>query len=122
MPANTCLGCGRNTRQRLTDGRCGECARKAGRAHSQRANSRYSNPAYRGARKMALVRDGHRCRWLVRGRRCEATAGLTAHHIVPIHFGGKHTVDNLVTLCGAHHEQAEREFEVMMHKAKHHDP
>lgn len=52
-------------------------------------------------RKQARMRDGNRC------RNCGATAKLSVHHIVKARYGGRDTLDNLVTLCGSCHRRAD---------------
>lgn len=48
-----------------------------------------------------FARDGHRCRW------CGATnRGLDAHHIVYRRGSAYDHIDNLVSLCRAHHDFA----------------
>ena len=49
-------------------------------------------------RKAVLIRDGARCRY------CSIDTNLHLHHIVYRSQGGKHTEDNLITLCSKHHE------------------
>ncbi len=44
-----------------------------------------------------LARDGNRCRL------CGAVERLHIHHVKPISFGGSHSMQNLITLCGACH-------------------
>jgi 5-methylcytosine-specific restriction endonuclease McrA len=45
-------------------------------------------------------RDGHRC--TVPG--CATPYDhVEAHHIVPVRLGGAHRVENMTTLCRAHH-------------------
>lgn len=51
-------------------------------------------------RKMALARDGYRCRYPDCGR----TDPLTVHHIHPRGLGGGHHLSNLVTLCESCHQ------------------
>lgn len=44
-------------------------------------------------RKAALERDEHRC------VRCTSSFRLTVHHKLPRSSGGKHDLENLITLC-----------------------
>ena len=44
-------------------------------------------------RLQVFARDGHAC------VRCRSTSRLSAHHITPKSLGGKHTIENLTTLC-----------------------
>ncbi len=56
------------------------------------------------------LRDGGRCTAFhpVRGR-CESRRWVELHHPVPIARGGRHSVENLVTLCSAHHRSLHRQ-------------
>lgn len=49
-------------------------------------------------REFVIRRDGH-C------QRCQSTKKLTVHHITPLHLGGNHSTQNLVTLCWRCHEE-----------------
>lgn len=51
-------------------------------------------------RRMALARDGYRCR----NPDCQRTGPLTVHHIHPRGLGGGHQISNLVTLCESCHQ------------------
>jgi len=55
--------------------------------------------------KHAVVRrDENKCAHIdVKGTRCNATRWLEIHHRLPLSQGGSNAVENLVTLCGAHH-------------------
>lgn len=63
-------------------------------------------------RREVMKRDGSKCQW----RGCGWPEGfpesdhrfLEVHHIVPHAAGGKNTVENLVTLCNLHHDEAHR--------------
>jgi hypothetical protein len=55
-------------------------------------------------RRTVLRRDGARCR--VPG--CRHATFVDVHHVVPRSEGGRHTAENLVTLCGAHHRAIHR--------------
>jgi hypothetical protein len=49
-------------------------------------------------------RDGGQCTYVSPdGRRCECNRFLHFHHVKPVAYGGKNTVENLTTLCAAHH-------------------
>jgi hypothetical protein len=61
---------------------------------------------YRSARVEHEVnlRDGGQCVHVhADGSRCEAKRWLQKHHVTEFANGGEHSVENLVTLCGAHH-------------------
>ena len=55
-------------------------------------------------RRAVLRRDHHCCS--VPG--CRNAAFLDLHHVKPRSEGGRNDVDNLITLCGAHHRAAHR--------------
>ncbi|MCB0392644.1 MAG: HNH endonuclease, partial [Bdellovibrionales bacterium] len=40
------------------------------------------------------------------GERCNTKRWLHLHHKKPVSQGGEHSVDNLISLCPAHHELA----------------
>jgi 5-methylcytosine-specific restriction endonuclease McrA len=49
-------------------------------------------------------RDGGQCAYVSpEGKRCECSRFLHFHHVKPVAYGGKNTVENLITLCSAHH-------------------
>ena len=52
-------------------------------------------------REQALERDHYACYI------CGSTGWLQVHHIVPRRIGGKHTLDNLITLCSGCHSSVE---------------
>jgi hypothetical protein len=55
-------------------------------------------------RRQVLRRDGGRC--VVPG--CRQSVFLDVHHVVLRAEGGEHSVDNLITICGAHHRALHR--------------
>jgi hypothetical protein len=51
------------------------------------------------------LRDQGRCIHVPSsGRRCKNKRWIDQHHVLPFAHGGKHTADNLQTLCSAHHK------------------
>lgn len=57
-----------------------------------------------------MLRDKMRCTYVSPdGRRCEQRRWLALHHVVEVSKGGLNTVDNLRTLCSAHHKLVHRE-------------
>ncbi len=51
------------------------------------------------------VRDHGQCQHVYSdGRQCESHTFLEVHHRIPVSRGGPGTLDNLVTLCSAHHK------------------
>jgi hypothetical protein len=55
-------------------------------------------------RRAVLRRDHERCQ--VPG--CTHATFLDLHHIIPRSEGGQHELENLITICGAHHRAAHR--------------
>ncbi len=49
------------------------------------------------------MRDQRRCTFTSNSNRCGATRWLDTHHIVPRSLGGGDTLENLTTVCSAHH-------------------
>ena len=57
-------------------------------------------------------RDGRRCAFIsVLGKRCNQRRWLHLHHRLPVSQGGKHVVDNLITLCESHHRMVHKTME-----------
>ena len=56
-------------------------------------------PCWDVLRNIVLIRDGKKCT----REGCFSKPPLHVHHIIPISKGGKHTLDNLITLCESHH-------------------
>jgi hypothetical protein len=55
------------------------------------------------------LRDGRRCVYRsTDGKRCGSSRFIDLHHRVPVAAGGKDEVDNLITLCRAHHRWEHR--------------
>ncbi|MBW7877394.1 MAG: HNH endonuclease, partial [Candidatus Cloacimonetes bacterium] len=50
-----------------------------------------------------VLRDKGRCSFQKHGRRCNHRRFLDIHHIKPVKDGGQNTLENLATLCEAHH-------------------
>jgi 5-methylcytosine-specific restriction endonuclease McrA len=55
-------------------------------------------------RRAVLARDRHACR----APGCRNTHFVDVHHLQPRSEGGKNTLDNLITLCTAHHRASHR--------------
>jgi hypothetical protein len=50
------------------------------------------------------LRDQRRCTHTnSRGKKCNQTRFIEIHHIQPVSQGGTHALENLMTLCSAHH-------------------
>ncbi|HEX5099441.1 MAG TPA: hypothetical protein VFV94_08065, partial [Polyangiaceae bacterium] len=73
-----------------------------GPAHVEARPSRATQTIPPAMRRAVLRRDGGKCR--VPG--CRHAVFTEPHHLERRCEGGKHLVDNLVTLCGAHHRAA----------------
>lgn len=52
-------------------------------------------------RRAVHDRDGRKCRWCGR-----TNAGIDLHHVTYRSSGGKHTLENLISLCREHHSLA----------------
>jgi hypothetical protein len=50
------------------------------------------------------LRDQRQCTHQDKGKRCEERRWLEFHHIIEIENGGPDTLENLTTLCWAHHQ------------------
>lgn len=50
-----------------------------------------------------FLRDQGQCTKVVQGKRCQTRRWLDVHHVIPLAKGGEDTLQNLVTLCSAHH-------------------
>ncbi len=79
---------------------------KVGRTGATRAmaTTRATQTIPPSVRRRVLARDSSRC--AVPG--CRHAVFLDVHHIEPRADGGRHHLDNLVTLCGAHHRAVHR--------------
>lgn len=65
----------------------------------------YRSPQWRELSAACIKRDGNRCTYVsARGIRCDATTGLSAHHIIPRSKNGADKLFNLKTVCKCHHE------------------
>lgn len=99
MPSRPCLHCGR-----LVD-RGSYCARHEPR-RERNTPGRTGAAAFRAA---VISQAGLRCQWVsVEGVRCSTTAGLEAHHRVPLAAGGSNQPENGLSLCRRHHRIVER--------------
>jgi len=60
-----------------------------------------------------MLRDKGRCQFpLGLGGKCNKTRWIHLHHIKPITAGGGHSVENLITLCSAHHAFLHKKNEI----------
>ena len=62
-----------------------------------RKKRRRSDPCPSEVRQAVLERDGHKCFF------CKATTDLQVHHMEHRAKGGKHDMENLLTVCEEHH-------------------
>lgn len=88
-----------------------ECPQKPKRKkqHGRREDSFRSSYKWQQKREQIRQRDYYLCRYcLAHGR--FTYDGLEVHHIVPLAVDWERRLDddNLISLCGEHHEQAER--------------
>jgi hypothetical protein len=59
----------------------------------------------RSVEHAVTLRDQNQCTYVSRnGQRCEERKWLHKHHIVEFALGGEHSLENLKTLCFAHHK------------------
>ncbi len=74
------------------------------------AGQKHKRQTYPAALVHAVtIRDERQCtRRSIDGSRCGATRWLDVHHIVPRSIGGADTLENLTTLCSAHHRMEHR--------------
>jgi 5-methylcytosine-specific restriction endonuclease McrA len=107
MPhAKLCIGCGEIIPASRT--RCGRCARKKNRVHTE-ARGAYHTPEWR---RLSAEVTANGCE--VFG--CTATHYVVAHHIWPRELGGPDSRENLVALCGnPHHAEAEAQIRRELH-------
>lgn len=78
--------------------------RQAERATSKESNK--ADPLVR-AKQKAQARDKGKCQYnMPDGSICGSGQWVDLHHIKPKSEGGKDTVENLITLCSAHHRMA----------------
>ena len=109
-PYRLCPACGALIDDTIhTRGRCAPCRKQYERDKSKRRRERSHATQSRGtkvwkeARTAARARDGgciHRHQGGCHGQ-------IQVHHVIPLERGGTNALHNLVTLCRAHHEQAE---------------
>lgn len=111
--AKVCAACGRVTPSPVR-GRCPACAapladREAARRRAKPQRRVWDSTQWRQARKAALRRDGHRCRYTPDERyapsnptRCNEPAS-TVHHAKAVTDGGRFDPADLVSMCRSHH-------------------
>ena len=68
--------------------------------HHERARARERHELELRDDAAVIARDHHRCR--VPG--CRSSRWIEVHHVQPRAQGGRHTLDNLICLCGGHHD------------------
>lgn len=57
------------------------------------------------------LRDEGRCTFILPNqKRCNQSRWTEIHHLQPVAEGGEHVLDNLTTLCSAHHERTHMKF------------
>lgn len=105
----SCKYCGRIHDSKM------DCGCKPKRIKESTAESSFRGTAkWKKKRMQILERDGHMCQLCLRGLHDIGTRrfngkDLEVHHIVPlsVNFDLRLEDDNLITLCGEHHELAE---------------
>ena len=66
-------------------------------------------PISTGVLHQVNLRDQRRCtQQNDQGVRCNQSRFIEVHHQIPVSGGGQNTVDNLITLCSAHHQYIHR--------------
>lgn len=96
MPKRACVVCSRTSDQ-------ARCPKHRKTFKQRRGISSGSKAASINA--AVLRRDGYRCTYRTDGRRCTETSDLKVDHIIPVISGGTWAMDNLQTLCKAHHDE-----------------
>jgi 5-methylcytosine-specific restriction endonuclease McrA len=77
--------------------------RVADRSHLLSKTTRRS-PIPKSIQHQVYRRDAGQCTFIdSRGQRCSSQRWTQIHHKIEMQFGGDHSLDNLVTLCFAHH-------------------
>jgi 5-methylcytosine-specific restriction endonuclease McrA len=71
--------------------------------HANQADQSDTGPIPAKTEHQVNLRDGGRCAHFEDGKRCENRRWLEIHHIVPREHGGTNVLENLITLCSAHH-------------------
>lgn len=77
--------------------------RRSGPLRARSTRQREADQQLADVRTDVFVRDRWRCQAAAAVLDVACVGALHAHHIVARSQGGAHTVDNLTTLCGAHH-------------------
>ncbi len=56
------------------------------------------------------IRDQRRCTFInAAGERCSQTRWTEIHHRIPVVYGGKNVLNNLITVCSTHHDWIHRD-------------
>jgi 5-methylcytosine-specific restriction endonuclease McrA len=106
-----CTMCGRGYPQAgRSTGKCPDCQREYDRNRSRTRRATSSAVRDRDSRVWQLARAGARARdgGCAHRKRGGCRGRLSVHHIVPLERGGTNRLDNLITLCRRHHDEAER--------------
>jgi hypothetical protein len=87
---------------RKTSTRAIDNAETSGKPKNKSNRTRYR---HRAVEHVVNLRDESRCVYVDKsGRRCEERKWLAKHHVHEFALGGGHSVENLKTLCWAHHK------------------
>jgi len=82
---------------------CSATGSISSREHKQRA------PIPAVLKHQISLRDERKCAYInPNGERCGQTRWLEVHHRTPVSEGGGNTLENLITLCSAHHDWTHR--------------
>lgn len=87
-----------------------ECDQKPKEMTPKRVGKR--EPLKRSVIHFVNVRDQNQCTHISRSGRCEQKRWLDLHHITPLARGGDDSIENLTTLCHAHHKMQHLNYSV----------
>lgn len=97
-----CAVCGTQIARRLSQVQSGQDAACSPRCRYILVANKLRGRNISGPKRLALRRDGARCRI------CGFDTLVEVHHIIPRRHNGPDTLDNLITLCPNHHTMADR--------------
>ncbi|MDB5039022.1 MAG: hypothetical protein JWQ35_2550 [Bacteriovoracaceae bacterium] len=60
-------------------------------------------PLKAGLKHQVFRRDRGQCGYTIQGRKCSSSSFVEIHHKIPVSLGGQNLIENLITLCSAHH-------------------
>lgn len=62
-------------------------------------------PLQARVKHQVYLRDQGLCQYVHQGKKCQSRYFIELHHQIPVSKGGRNTVENLITLCSAHHKK-----------------